>query len=309
MDSKALARETVKGLWIAIPTPFTADGALDEDVLAASVEHYIVVLQVDGIFCGGVMGEFWALSIAERRRVHEVVASVAAGRVPVMAQVGHHAVNEAANLANHAQESGVSFGIAMNPYYPPDLPFPLVRAWYEAFAERTSLPLFLFNTPYSGASLSVDEIVVLAEIEIVCGIKNPRGREHLLALQDRVGDRIVVADAAERDWLDLHTQHGFQALMSTPALALYQTPGNLPIVEYTRTGSREISDSLGPARDAFEKWMRRPWLDGRVIPIAELKAWLELLGLPQGPVRAPLVPLSDERRRDLARDLEALGLR
>ena len=139
--------------------------------------------------------------------------------------------------------------------------------------------------------------------------QDPRGREHLLALQDRLGDRIVVADAAEREWLDFHAKHGFQAFMSTPALALYQTPGNLPIVEYTRRSDRVISDRLEPARDVFEKWMRRPWLDGRVIPIAELKAWLELLGLPQGPVRAPLVPLSEERRRDLARDLEALGLR
>jgi dihydrodipicolinate synthase/N-acetylneuraminate lyase len=97
--------------------------------------------------------------------------------------------------------------------------------------------------------------------------------------------------------------------MSTPALALYQTPGNLPIVEYTRRRDRALSDSLTPARDAFEKWMRRPWLEDRVIPIAELKAWLELLGLPQGPVRPPLLPLSDERRRELARDLEQLGLR
>ena len=93
MDSKAFARETVKGLWIAIPTPFTADGALDEDVLAESVEHYITALQVDGIFCGGVMGEFWALSMDERKRVHAAVATAAAGRVPVMAQVGHHAVD------------------------------------------------------------------------------------------------------------------------------------------------------------------------------------------------------------------------
>jgi hypothetical protein len=52
----------------------------------------------------------------------------------------------------------------------------------EAFAERTALPLFLFNTPYSNTALTVE----LAEIDIVCGIKNPRGREHLLALQDRL---------------------------------------------------------------------------------------------------------------------------
>jgi 4-hydroxy-tetrahydrodipicolinate synthase len=75
-SAKELAREKVKGLWIAIPTPFTADAEhVDEDALAASVEHYIDGLRVDGIFCGGVMGEFWALSLDERKRVHELEPS------------------------------------------------------------------------------------------------------------------------------------------------------------------------------------------------------------------------------------------
>jgi 4-hydroxy-tetrahydrodipicolinate synthase len=85
-SAKRLAREKVKGLWIAIPTPFTPDGAeIDEDALTAAVDHYIDGLHVDGIFCGGVMGEFWALSLDERKRVHELVARQAAGRVPLMA--------------------------------------------------------------------------------------------------------------------------------------------------------------------------------------------------------------------------------
>ena len=45
-----------------------------------------------------------------------------------------------------------------------------------------------------------------------------------------------------------------------------------------------------------------------MIPIAELKAWLELLGLPQGP-SGPLVPLSEDAPACLANDLESLGLR
>ena len=121
-------------------------------------------------------------------------------------------------------------------------------------------------------------------------------------MQALAGDRIVVTDASERHWLELHTEHGFQALMSTPALALYQRPGDLPVVEYTRLadagdldGARAVERPLGPARDAFDRWMRAPWLERRVIPIAQLKAWLGLLGLPQGPVRPPLVPLSARR--------------
>jgi 4-hydroxy-tetrahydrodipicolinate synthase len=314
--AKSLARERVRSLWIAIPTPFTDDGRhVEEDLLAASVDHYIEELEVDGIFCGGVMGEFWALSLEERTRVHELVAERARGRVPVMAQVGHHVFGDTVALAEHASKQGIEFGIAMNPYYPPGLPDELVREWYRRLDAAVSLPMFLFNTSYSGTSLSPELIAELAELDIVCGIKNPRGREHLLRVQELAGDRIVVTDAAERDWLELHSEHGFQALMSTPALALYQTPSNRPVADYTRLadagdldGAREASARLGPAREAFDRWLRAPWTERGTIPIAQLKEWLGLMGLPQGPVRPPLVPLHVDERAELRRDLEALGL-
>ena len=46
--AKELAFEIVRGLWVAIPTPFSADGELDETALRYSVEHYIEGLDVDG---------------------------------------------------------------------------------------------------------------------------------------------------------------------------------------------------------------------------------------------------------------------
>ena len=314
--AKALAREKVRGLWIAIPTPFTAGGRhVDEEALAASVDHYVDGLEVDGIFCGGVMGEFWALSMEERERVHELVAQRVGGRVPVMTQVGHHALPDAARLCEHALANGIDFGIAMNPYYPPSPPADLVKAWYEALAAASPLPMFLFNTMYAGYTLSPELVAELAKLDTVCGIKNPQPMEHLLRVQRLAGEDIVVTDASERHWLRLHTEHGFQALMSTPALALYQRPGHLPIAEYTRLadagdveGARALSTRLEPARDVFDRWMRAPWLERGVIPIAQLKAWLGLLGLPQGPVRPPLVPLTRDEGAALARDLDAAGL-
>ncbi len=315
-SAKALAREKVRGLWIAIPTPFTGDGRhVDEELLAASVEHYISGLRVDGIFCGGVMGEFWALSLDERMRVHELVVAQAAGRVPVMAQVGHHVFSDTVELCEHAIANGIDFGIAMNPYYPPSPPPELVRAWYEALAGASPLPMFLFNTMYAGYTLSPELIAELAGLDNICGIKNPQGTDHLLRVQELAGERIVVTDASERHWLELHANHGFQALMSTPALALYQRPGDLPIADYTRMadsgdveGAQALSSRLDPARDAFDRWMREPWLERRVIPIAQLKAWLALVGLPQGPVRPPLVPLTRAEELALRRDLEAAAL-
>ena len=175
--------------------------------------------------------------------------------------------------------------------------------------------MFLFNTVYAGCTLSPELIAELADLDNICGIQNPQGPEHLLRVQELAGDRIVVTDASERHWLELHSDHGFQALMSTPALALYQRPGDLRILEYTRLadagdleGARALSDRLDPARDAFDRWMREPWLERRVIPIAQLKAWLGLVGLPQGPLRPPLVPLAHDEELALRRDLEAADL-
>jgi 4-hydroxy-tetrahydrodipicolinate synthase len=233
----------------------------------------------------------------------------------VMPHVPHHAFPDLVELCGHAIDCGVDFGIAMNPYYPPSPPPESVRAWYEALAAASPLPMFLFNTTYSGYALSPELIAELAELDNICGIKNRQGREHLLRVQELAGDRIVVTDASERHWLDLHAEHGFRALMSTPALALYQRPGDLPVAEYTRladagdiAAARALSDRLDPARDAFDRWMREPWLERRVMPIAQLKAWLGQMGVPQGPVRPPLTPLAPDEELALRRDLEAAGL-
>jgi dihydrodipicolinate synthase/N-acetylneuraminate lyase len=98
---------------------------------------------------------------------------------------------------------------------------------------------------------------------------------------------------------------------------MYQTPEHRPIHDYTRMadagdidGAWQLQSTLGSERAAFERWMRDRWLargEG-AIPIAELKAWLTLMGLPQGQVRPPLIPLSDESMEALRADLDTLGL-
>jgi 4-hydroxy-tetrahydrodipicolinate synthase len=315
--AKETAFEKVKGLWVAIPTPFSATGEIDEGALRKSVDYYIEGLAVDGIFCGGVMGEFWSMTLEERARCHEIVVGTASDRVPVMAHVGHHVYTEAAALSRHAEEIGADFIVAINPYFPIKPSDDIVRDWYRRLTSESSVPFFLFNTSYSGYALSPALIDELSYLETVCGIKNPKPMEHLLEVKERVGNRIVVCDASEEDWLGLHLDHGFPSLMSTPALAMYQTPARRPIHDYTRMadsgdldGAWQLQSTLGGERRAFEKWMRDQWLargEG-AIPIAELKSWLSLMGLPQGQVRAPLLPLSDERLEELRFDLDRLGL-
>jgi 4-hydroxy-tetrahydrodipicolinate synthase len=260
------------------------------------------------------MGEFWALTVTERKRVHELVVEQTAGRIPLIAHTGHHVYSEVIELCDHAQDIGIDFAIVMNPYLPTAPADELVENWYHQIAAASSVPLFLFNTRYSGYCISPSLIARLADIDTVCGIKNPREEEHILEVQRLVGDRIVVTDASEADWLHLHLDHGFQALMSTLTLALYQTPKDRRVLEYTTRadagdieGAWEVQRSLEPHRHVYQKWVRGASERG-IVPIAYLKAWLGLMGIPQGPVRPPLVSLTLDEQDGLRRELDGLGL-
>src|SRR3954451_23639780 len=92
-EAKEAARRQFRGLWAAITTPFTADGELDEDGLRRNMRHYTDELHIEGIFCTGNMGEFWALTHDERLRIVEIVVEEARGKCLTIAQTAHHAAH------------------------------------------------------------------------------------------------------------------------------------------------------------------------------------------------------------------------
>ena len=117
-EAKEAAKAQFRGVWAAITTPFTPDDKLDEAGLRRNMRRYTDGLHVDGIFCTGTMGEFWALTKEERKRAVEIVVEEARGKCKVIAHTGHHSPNETVDLTRHAQEVGADFAIVINPYYP-----------------------------------------------------------------------------------------------------------------------------------------------------------------------------------------------
>ena len=71
-DAKAYAREHFKGIWAAALTPFTADLAIDEKGLRRNFRHWVDDLGIDGVFVSGKQGEFFAMSVAERKRTFDI---------------------------------------------------------------------------------------------------------------------------------------------------------------------------------------------------------------------------------------------
>jgi len=71
-DAKAYAFENMKGIWAAALTPFTDTLAIDEDGLRANIDHWIEDLKIDGFFIAGKQGEFFSMSLDERKRTFDL---------------------------------------------------------------------------------------------------------------------------------------------------------------------------------------------------------------------------------------------
>ena len=87
--AKEAAHKAFRGIFAAITTPFTQDLRTDEAGLRHNMRYMTDTLHVDGVFCAGVMGEFRSLTIAERKRVVEIVVEEHVGnakssRIPVI---------------------------------------------------------------------------------------------------------------------------------------------------------------------------------------------------------------------------------
>jgi 4-hydroxy-tetrahydrodipicolinate synthase len=260
-EAKAAARERFRGLWAATTTPFDEAGQLDEGGLAADMDRLTGELGVDGVFCAGVMSEFWALSAAERHRLVTAVVAAARGKCQVIAHTGHHSVTETIELTQQAEAAGADFAVVINPYYPQADDDGLYD-WFAFLCRNVNIGIWLFDTRYAGVTLSLPLIDRLAGIENVCGIKVGRDHERYLEVLRRVGDRILVGEPNEGTWLENMLKHDQRVFMSSAAPYLYQVPGWRPMREYTELAlagnavrAAEVSGTLESAASrAAEGW-------------------------------------------------------
>jgi len=314
-EAKAAARERFRGLWAATTTPFDDNGDLDAAALHADMERLTGELGVAGVFCAGVMSEFWALSASERRALVTAVVAAARGSCQVIAHTGHHSVTEAIELTRHAEAAGADFAVVINPYYPAADDDGLYE-WYAWLCRNVEIGIWLFDTRYAGVSLSLRLIDRLADIDNICGIKVGRDHERYLEVLRRVGDRILVCEPNEGTWLENMVEHGQRAFMSSAAPYLYQVPGWRPMHEYTElalvgdaVGAAAVAATLEPVRAVAARWLHGDEARRRGNPVPYIKAWAGLLGMSGGLVRPPLSQVPAADLRALAADLEAAGLR
>jgi len=312
-QAKAFGKANMRGIWAAIPYPFTHTGELDEAGLRKDVRHYVDVLKIDGFFCGGLIGEFWSLTMEERRRGQQIVVEEVGDKAQVIAHSACSSIRETVALTQHAQTVGATYAVIGNPAMNSRHPDHLFE-YYRRVCAEVDIAVALFNTSYSGYVLSPELVGRLADIETIFCIKNAQPVDHTAEVRRAVGSRIIVCDPTESRWLENIVTHKAQVFMSSPAPYLLQSAGRLTMKEYTRqamaddvAAARKSSAALDRARTVTQKWMETPWQAG-TLPLAAIKYWSELMGLSGGAPRPPLLPLTEDQKRELRQDLVAAGL-
>ncbi|MDX3498943.1 4-hydroxy-tetrahydrodipicolinate synthase [Streptomyces turgidiscabies] len=263
----------------AMVTPFTAEGALDLDG-AQRLADRLVAGGCDGLVLSGTTGESPTTTDAEKSALVRAVREAVDGRASIVAGVGTADTLHSVELARAAEKAGADGLLTVAPYYsrPPQ---DAIEAHFQELADATALPLMLYDIPgRTGVRIEPETVIRLAA--------HPR----IVAVKDCAYDLMGTQKLLARTDLAIYTG------CDEYVLALYALGG----AGYVSTVANVIPRHFRSIIDAFDagRTAEAASLQQQALPLTELmmasglpgavtaKALLGGLGLPSGPVRAPL---------------------
>jgi 4-hydroxy-tetrahydrodipicolinate synthase len=310
-DAKDWARENMRGVWAAALTPFRPDMSIDEAGLRSNLRHWFNDLGVDGVFIAGKQGEFFALTLEERKLLFRIALeeSQRAGAKAIMSCSDQN-MDIVIELAKYAEAIGAESIVV----HAPVLHFlkaqdETIYEYYKYISEQVNLGIALWSHPDSGYLLSPELCARLADIPNVVAIKYSVPREMYVKLTRLAGDRLIVSTASEEEWFDNIVELGWRLYLCSSPPYLLQTKTDRRMREYTDLAfagrieeARKIRDSLDPVRHAIKSTAPKEK------PQAHSKYWQDLLGQCGGSVRRPMLPLTDAEKEAIRTAFAECGL-
>jgi len=290
-----------KGVMHVPVTPFTNDLAVDYGTFEKLVDWHI--RQDPSSLCVILhIAESLNLTVAEHKKLIEMSVQVTHGRVPLIANVSMASTDQAVDLARHAEKAGADAVICLSPYY---WPVP-EEALYEHFvkvATATALPFMIYNSPiYQGVSLTP---------------------KFLVRLMERLPHFIGEKEASHNFEYFIEARRATQAVRPEFGLIL-GVEYILPSVSMGGVGSMATGGGVAPRLlqrlydlCAAGKFFEAAPLQDKASQLwqlfkpeypAPIKAAMEIMGRPTGPVRGPMRPLDAAQKAGLRKSLDALGL-
>ncbi|MGW0997835.1 4-hydroxy-tetrahydrodipicolinate synthase [Streptomyces sp. NPDC002520] len=282
----------------AMITPFTEAGALDREG-ARRLAARLVAEGCDGLVLSGTTGESPTTTDAEKAELIAAVRDAVGDGVALVAGVGTADTRHTVELALAAEKAGADGVLVVSPYYsrPPQ---EALEAHFRQVADASGLPVMLYDIPgRTGTRIEPETMIRLAEHPRIVAVKD--------CSYDFLGTQKVLA----------RTELAYYAGCDEHILALYAV-GAAGCVS---TVANAVPAHIAAILDAFDagETARAAELQLSAAPLIEAmmgaglpgtvtaKAVLNRLGLPAGPVRAPLLPAGREAADELLARYEALA--
>ena len=282
----------------AMVTPFDKDGAIDWDGVAKLAQH-LVDTGHDGIAVNGTTGEAPTTKSSEKLEIIKVVKSVVGSKVKVLSGAGDNETSYTVEQAKRSQDAGADGILIVTPYYnkPPQAG---IEAHFRAVAAATDLPIMMYDIPgRAGVEIESDTIVKLFETV-----------DNIVALKDAKGNIAATSWVIKRCGIPVYSGDDILNLpfLSVGAVGFVSVCGH--------TVGRELKEMLnawfaGDSARALEIHQQLlPVFTGtfRTQGAILTKAAMNLMGLPGGTTRLPLVDATAAQIEQLRKDLSAGGV-
>lgn len=290
----------LKGLYIALVTPFKEDGGLNEDKLRELVRFHIDA-GTDGLVPCATTSENPSYTWEEHFKIIDIVVKETDGRLQVIAGCGTNSTTKSIENIKKATELGADGAMVVTPYYNKPTQEGLY-AHFTKLADEGGLPLMLYNVPgRTGVNMTPATVERLSKHERIVAIKEASGSlEQMSEIIMRCGTDIVLLSGDDA--------------ITLPILAV----GGKGIVSVV--GNIVPKDMLALI-DAYEKGDRQKAVSWhyKLLPLCQamfietnpmpIKEAMNVLGMGVGDVRLPLVRMLPANREKLHSALTAYGLK
>jgi len=297
MDPQEL-RSKYSGV-IAFPvTPFNKDLSLDLVGLRQNLER-LLQHPVCAVIAAGGTGEMYSLTPAEHLAVVQATLEVVDGSLPVLTAVG---VNQqvAVEMAQEFARAGVD-GILAFPPYDPNADDEGMWHYYNAIGNATSCGMAIYARDW--ATFSPAMVERLADIPTLVAWKDGHGdiRRYQL-IMNRVGDRLHWIGGAGDDMAPSY--YGLGIRTYTSSLANISPKLSLRIHDLASQNDAVPLNEL-MAQYVIPHYAIRGRRKGYEVSV--VKAQMDIFGMAGGPVRPPLVNVTEAEMNELRTISESWG--
>jgi N-acetylneuraminate lyase len=296
----------IEGIVPAVFTPLHSDGSLNLGRIPAIVD-FLIREEASALYVCGSTGEGPSLTDEERRSVAQAYVQAAAGRLPVILQVGHNSLKQARELAAHAQQIGAAAISAVPPSYFKIYSLDqLIRCLEEIAGGAPELPFYYYHIPrLTDAEIDLVEFFRIGSMRLptLNGAKYSNFKIfELQACSALEGGRFNMLFGSDEMLLSglvggaqgaVGSTYNFAASLHRKIFAAHRR-GDIVEAQRLQGLSVEMIQPLNRFGSATSN-------------LPAFKAMMQIIGLDCGPIRLPHITLSVEQTENLETAMEAIG--